>query len=217
MIERDIELVREIGFRYHAAHISTARGVELVRRAKADGLPVTTEVCPHHLLLTDEACASMDVDACVAGVVDGTIDCIITDHAPHAEAEKAVGFRNAPFGIVGLETALPLAARALVEPGLMSWSGVIERMTLHPRRVLGLTEASSSSEGLLHIQMPADVTIFDPESEWTIDAQRFRSMGRNTPFDQWSVRGQVMATLVGGRSQFVHSQAAERFATLTNA
>ena len=231
MIERDIELVREIGFRYHAAHISTARGVELVRRAKADGLPVTTEVCPHHLLLTDEACASMDpnfkmnpplrsrhdVDACVAGVVDGTIDCIITDHAPHAEAEKAVGFRNAPFGIVGLETALPLAARALVEPGLMSWSGVIERMTLHPRRVLGLTEASSSSDGLLDIQMPADLTIFDPESEWTIDAQRFRSMGRNTPFDQWSVRGQVMATLVGGRSQFVHSQAAERFATLTNA
>ncbi|MCH7721015.1 MAG: dihydroorotase [Planctomycetes bacterium] len=231
MIERDIELVREIGFRYHAAHISTARGVELVREAKATGLPVTTEVCPHHLLLTDEACASMDpnfkmnpplrsehdVAACVAGVVDGTIDCIITDHAPHTEAEKAVGFCDAPFGIVGLETALPLAARALVEPRRLSWSGLIERMTVHPRRVLRLTEESSSSKGQLDIQMAADLTILDPESEWTIDAQRFRSMGRNTPFNDWSVRGQVMATLVGGRLRFLHSQAAERFATLTNA
>ncbi|MCH7702020.1 MAG: dihydroorotase [Planctomycetes bacterium] len=231
MIERDIELVREIGFRYHAAHISTARGVELVRRAKAAGLPVTTEVCPHHLLLTDEACSSLDpnfkmnpplrsehdVAACVAGVVDGTIDCIVTDHAPHAEAEKAVGFHDAPFGIVGLETALPLAARALVEPGLLSWSGLIERMTVHPRRVLGLTKASSSNEGSLDIQMPADLTIFDPESEWTIDAQRFRTMGRNTPFNDWAVRGQVMATLVDGRLRFVHSRAADRFSMKTSA
>jgi len=224
MIERDIELVREIGFRYHVAHISTARGVEMVRGAKADGLPVSTEACPHHILLTDESCATLDpnfkmnpplrsgddVAGCIGGLIDGTIDCIVTDHAPHAAAEKAVGFREAPFGVVGLETALPLVAQALVESGALSWRALIERMSVNPRRVLRLTETSPPATGLLDRGRPADLTIIDPRSEWTIDARRFHSMGRNTPFDGWSVRGQVMATLVAGRVRFACPRAESR-------
>ncbi|MCH7872789.1 MAG: dihydroorotase, partial [Planctomycetes bacterium] len=146
MIQRDIALCRQTGARYHVAHISTARAVELVRQARTRGLPVTCEVCAHHLVLTDEACSGADpntkmhpplrpqadVDACRRGLLDGTIDCIVTDHAPHTTAEKAAGFLAAPPGIVGLETAVGLAALALIETGLVDWPTLIEWFTTGP-------------------------------------------------------------------------------------
>jgi dihydroorotase len=207
MIARDLLLNERIGARYHVQHISTAGAVELIRRAKKAGQPVTAEVAPHHLLLTDEACRGYntnskmnpplrtqgDVDACIAGVVDGTIDCLATDHAPHTREEKELEFDAAPFGIVGLETALALYAKALVQPGHISWSRLIALMTSEPARVMNL------SGGTLTIGATADVAVIDPAFEWTIDPARFKSKGRNTPFGGWSVQGQSRWTIMGGR------------------
>ena len=206
MIQRDLALVRQLGARYHVCHMSTAGGVELVRQAKAEGLPVTTEVCPHHLLLTEEACStfdtnckmspplrtSADVEACRQGVVDGTIDCLATDHAPHGVQEKELEFLDAPFGIIGLETALPMYVRALIEPGLLDWPELIERMTVGPARVL------LPSKGTLSPGADADVTVIDPDLTWTIDARQFKSKSRNCPFDGETVRGRAVVTVVGG-------------------
>ena len=210
VIQRDLRLARETKARYHVAHVSAAGSVNLIRRARHDGVRVTAEVCPHHLLLTDEACASYDpnfkmspplrgpddIRACLDGVRDGTIECLVTDHAPHASQEKELTFNDAPFGIIGLETSLPLFVRALVEPGLLDWSGLLERMTVRPARVLGL------SKGTLREGADADVTLIAPKTEWTIDASRFYSKSRNCPFDGWKVAGRVVATLVGGRVRF---------------
>ncbi len=206
MIQRDLSLVRQTGSRYHVCHISTAGSVRLVRGAKAEGLPVTAEVCPHHLLLTDEACASYDtnykmnpplrtradVAACLQGVVDGTIDCLVTDHAPHGIQEKELEFLQAPFGIVGLETALPMFARALIEPGLVDWPAMLACLTIKPARVLSL------DKGTLREGADADVTLIDPSAEWTIDARQFRSKARNCPFDGERVRARAAMTIVGG-------------------
>jgi len=206
MAQRDITLARLTGVRYHVAHVSTAGTVELVRRAKADGLPVSTEVCPHHLLLTDEACggydpnfkmnpplrSAADVQACVAGVREATIDCLVSDHAPHSRQEKELGFQDAPFGIVGLETALPLFIKALIEPKAIDWPRLIHALSTRPAELL------SVPGGTLKVGSPADVTLIDPAAEWTIDAERFRSKSRNTPFDGWKVRGRATMTLVDG-------------------
>jgi dihydroorotase len=206
MIERDIALVRETGARYHVAHISTAKAVDLVRRAKADGLPVTTEVCTHHLTLTDAACGEQDpntkmhpplrprydVDACIQGLIDGAIDCICTDHAPHSAEEKAVGFLKAPPGIVGLETSLALAATTLVQGEIITWPELIRLMSTAPARVLGLTG------GTLAARAPADITVIDPESEWRIDPDLFLSKSRNTPFGGRIVAARAILTCVGG-------------------
>ncbi len=210
MIQRDLTLVRLTQARYHVQHISTAGAVELVRQGKRCGLPVTTEVCPHHLLLTEEACsgydtnfkmnpplrARTDVDACLQGVVDGTIDCLVTDHAPHGQQEKEHEFLDAPFGIIGMETALPLFVKALIEPGLLDWPAMIERMTLRPAKVLKL------AKGTLAIGADADVTVIDPDARWTIDAKQFHSLSRNCPFDGWEVRGRAAATIVGGSIKY---------------
>ncbi len=207
MIERDIALMRETGARYHVAHISTAGAVQLVRDAKAEGLPITTEVCPHHLLLTDEACterdpntkmhpplrSAADVDACKAGLVDGTIDCIVTDHAPHAADEKAKGFLAAPPGIVGIESSLALVLKAFPDASPMGWLGLIHRMTVAPAEVLGL-EVPTLSPG-----RPADLTLIDPHAKWRIDPVAFHSKSRNTPFSGWGVVGRPVATFLGGR------------------
>ena len=215
MIARDLLLNGRIGARYHVQHISTAGAVEMVRRAKKSGQPVTAEVSPHHLLLTDEACATLnggydtntkmnpplrskaDVEACIQGVIDGTIECLATDHAPHTQEEKELEYDKAPFGIVGLETALPLYAKALVEPGHLTWPQLIEKMTSAPARIMGLRDAGSLAKGAV-----ADVTVFDPNAEWTIDATKFRSRSRNTPFDGWNVKGRVKRTIAGGRTIF---------------
>ncbi len=206
MIQRDLTLVRETRARYHVCHVSTAGSVDLVRRAKAEGLPVTAEVCPHHLLLTEDACESYDtnfkmnpplrtradVNACLQGVVDGTIDCLVTDHAPHGQQEKEHEFLEAPFGVIGLETALPLFIQALIAPGLIDWSDLIERLTARPARVLSLAKGTLAPGG------DADVTLIDPDLAWTIDAKQFRSKSRNCPFDGWNVAGRAVMTLVGG-------------------
>ena len=216
MIARDILLNSRIGARYHVQHISTAGAVQLVRQARQNGESVTAEVAAHHLLLTDELCATLhggydthtkmnpplrslaDVQACIAGVIDGTIDCLATDHAPHTREEKEQEFDKAPFGIIGLETALPLYAKALVEPGHLTWPQLIEKMTAAPARVMGLKQKGTLGKGAI-----ADVTVFDPGEQWTVDASRFHSKSRNTPFEGWKVTGRVKHTIVAGR--VVHS------------
>jgi dihydroorotase len=210
MLERDVALNRGVGARYHAQHLSTAGSVEIIRRARARGQPVSGEASPHHLLLTDAACegyntdakinpplrTAADVQALREGVADGTITVLATDHAPHSAAEKARDFANAPFGIVGLETALPLYAKALVETGAIGWPRLIELLTLEPARLLGL---EARGVGTLSVGAPADVTVIDPEAEWTIDRAQFRSASANTPFHGWRVRARATAVFVGGR------------------
>lgn len=206
MLQRDVTLARGAGVRYHACHVSAAESVAVVRRARASGQRVSTEVCPHHLLLTEDACSSYDpnckvnpplrtqadVDACLRGVQDGTIECLITDHAPHSAQFKEQGFQDAPFGMIGLETALPLLVRALIEPKRIDWPRMIALLSTNPARLLGIPGGSLAVGGV------ADVTLIDPACEWTIDAARMRSKSRNTPFDGWRVRGKARATIVGG-------------------
>ncbi len=210
MIARDLLLNRTIACRYHVQHISTAWSVELIRRAKQDGQSVTAEVSPHHLLLTEEDCRSYDtnykmnpplrtaddVAACIAGVKDGTIDCLATDHAPHLAEEKELEFPSAPFGILGLECALPLYIKALVTHGHITWSKLIELMTIASAKIAKL------EKGTLEVGADADVTLIDPEMSWTIDKNQFHSRSRNCPFHGWA--GQKAArptTIVAGASE----------------
>ena len=209
MVARDITLAEATGGRLHIAHVSTASAVDLVRRAKQRGVPVTCEAAVHHLVLTDECVASFDpvfkmnpplrsakdVEAVRAGVADGTIDCIVTDHAPHAREEKEVEFPYAPFGVIGLESSLPVLVTKLIEPGLLTWPLAIAAMTVRPAQILGV-EAGTLETGRL-----ADVTLIDPKTEWTIDAERFHSKSRNCPFHGWKVRGRAAMTLVGGAAK----------------
>lgn len=192
MIARDVELAAFTGGHVHVAHISTARGVELVRRAKARDLPVTAEVCPHHVALTDAAVersgfdthtkmhpplrSAADVDALKAGLADGTIDALCTDHAPHAAYEKEVEFTAAPFGITGLETAWGLIGRELIEPGVLSVAEAVRALTVAPRRILGLDVPA------MEVGAPAALTVFDASQQWTFAEEHVRSKSRNTPF-----------------------------------
>lgn len=206
MAQRDITLAAQAGVRYHIAHVSAAGTVELLRAAKAAGRRVSAEVTPHHLLLTDEACATYDpnfkmnpplrtqadVQACLDGVRDGAIDCLVTDHAPHGRESKEYEFQDAPFGIIGLETAVPLFIRALIEPKIIDWPRLIAALSTRPAQLLGVVG------GNLKVGQPADVTLMNLEAEWTIDAERMCSKSRNTPFDGWTVRGRVAGTLVDG-------------------
>ena len=210
VIARDIMLAHMTGGKLHIAHISTAGSVELIRRAKAAGTPVTAEVTPHHLALTDEAVTSYDpvykmnpplrtaadVAALKAGLKDGTIDCIASDHAPHEREAKELEFLYAPFGVIGLESTLAIVIRELIDSGLLSWSELIARMATHPARILGLPS------GRLAEGAPADVTVIDPMRPWTIDSRTFLSKSRNCPFDGQKVRGKAVLTLVGGQIKY---------------
>jgi dihydroorotase len=210
MIQRDLTLVRHTGARYHVCHISTHRAVELVRQAKAAGLPVSAEVTPHHLLLTEETCSNFDtnckvnpplrtrsdIEACIQGLIDGTIDCLATDHAPHGIQQKELEFLDAPFGIIGLESALPLYVKALIEPGHLEWPALIEKMTVRPARILSL------NKGTLAVGADADVTVIDPKRTWTIDAAQFASKSRNCPFHDWPVAARPVATIVAGQIKY---------------
>lgn len=223
MIARDVLLNRTIGCRYHVQHISTAGSVELIRRAKRDGIAVTAEVSPHHLLLTDESCrgydtnfkmnpplrTAADVHACIAGVRDGTIDCLATDHAPHLAEEKELEFQYAPFGIIGLECALPLYIKALVEPGHIDWMKLIDLMTARPARIVSL------DKGTLQEGADADVTLIDPNRPWKIDIDRFASFSRNCPFHGWNVRGRAVTTIVKGEIVWELTESPHRPAALT--
>lgn len=231
MLGRDVALVRQTGGRYHAAHLSTAGAAEIVRRAKAEGLHVSAEVTPHHLLLTDawvagertgplaDALADMgletgqgerydthtkvnpplrtaaDAHALLAGLVDGTIDAIATDHAPHSWVDKACEFGDAAFGISGLETALG-ALLALVHAGTLSLSTLVSALTERPARAFGLPG------GTLALGAPADIVVFDPEEEWIVNPLEFASQGRNTPLAGLRLRGRVRLTLLDGQVVF---------------
>jgi dihydroorotase len=217
IVERDIRLLREIertdGLRphLHVQHVSTAKAMLLIRAAKAEGLHVTCEVAPHHFTLTDDAIgeyntnakmnpplrAEADRLAMIAGLMDGTVDCIATDHAPHALFEKEQEFERAPNGITALETALGLAMRVLHKAHGMSVSRVIELMSAQPAKVISLR-----GRGTLSVGSFADVVVFDPEAGWSFDAKRSLSRSRNTPFDGAPMIGRVAATICEGRVVF---------------
>ena len=209
IIERDLRLNRGPRCRYHVQHISSEDSVDLIRRARAAGQPVTAEASPHHLLLTHEACDGYDtsakvnpplrerrdVEALRAGVADGTITVLATDHAPHAADEKALAFEEAPFGLVGLETSLALYAEALVATGAIAWPRLIALLTVEPARLCGLL---GRGLGTLGVGGAADVTVIDPDAPWTITPADLRGRSRNTPFLGRAVRGRAALTVVGG-------------------
>ena len=208
IVARDILLAKETGVRLHLCHCSTQDSVEMIRLAKAEGLPVTGEVCPHHFTLcTDDIReddgnykmnpplrAGEDVEALKRGLADGTMDVIATDHAPHSAEEKNRSMAKAAFGIVGLETSAALTYTELVEPGILTVMQMAEKMSYNPAKILGLNDKGSVSEGKI-----ADLVIFDPEKEYRIDVEKFASKGKNTPFNGYPVKGEVACTIVDGK------------------
>ncbi len=221
IIARDLRLVEETGCRYHIQHISSGGSVELVRRARAAGLPVSAEASPHHLLLTHEACADYntnakmnpplreqaDIDAIAAGVADGTISILATDHAPHAAHEKQLPFQDAPFGIVGLDTALPIYIKALIDTKTIDWPELIGRLTIEPARLCNLDRSHRDNDGLgeLYQNGPADLTIINPDLTWTITENDIHSKSTNCPFLGMTVTGKAITTIVGGQVVYEHT------------
>ena len=209
MVHRDICLLPKTGGRLHVAHISSGGSVDLVRQAKAKGLAVTCEVAPHHFTLTHDACRGYDTNAKMSpplrtqsdldmikeGMRDGTIDIIATDHAPHDRVDKQVEFSKACFGIVGLETALPLTLK-MVDEKVISLERAIDMLTFQPNQLFKL------DKGSLGIGKAADITLFDEKMEYTIDPSKFRSRSKNSPYKDWKVRGKVLRTLVNGKTVF---------------
>jgi len=207
IVARDLLLAELTGGRYHVAHVSTAEALQLIREAKARGVRVTCEAAPHHFALTDQAVQSFDpnlkmspplrserhVAALREALADGTADAIATDHAPHTLQDKEQEFDYAANGIIGLETAFALAQTVLVEGGTLSLPQAIAKLSRDPARIFGLPK------GTLSVGADADVTIVDPTREWVVDVKRFASKARNSPFQGWKLRGQVLATIVGGK------------------
>jgi dihydroorotase len=215
MVGRDIALAQLTGGHLHVAHISSATSVEMVREARQAGIRVTAEVSPHHLWLTDAAVedyntnakmapplrTAADRDALRAGLADGTIDAIATDHAPHHKDEKDCEFQSAANGVVGLETLLPLTLR-LVHEGLLDLPTALAKVTCRPARILGLPT------GTIEVGAPADVAVIDPELEWTVRREQLRTKSKNTPFEGWTMRGRAVLTIVDGR--IVHDERERR-------
>jgi len=218
MVERDVLMSEITGGYVHIAHLSARASLRAVRKGKEAGVRVTCEVTPHHFTLTDESLASpvaydtnvkmnpplreaADRDAMIEGIRDGSVDAIATDHAPHHYDEKQVEFDRAPFGIVGLETAVSLALDRLVHAGAIGLPRLVELMSVNPARILRVP-GGSLTEGA-----PADVTIVAPDLGVRVDAARLKSRSKNTPFDGWELRGGVAATIVGGRPLFVNPEA----------
>ncbi len=208
---RDIALCRMTGSRLHVQHVSTRGAVDAIRKAKKEGIRVTTEATPQHLILTDDEIGKAfntnlrvnpplrskgDRDAVVEGLVDGTIDCIVSDHAPHSIEEKDCEFDRAPAGMIGLETTLGLVKTYLVDKGYLSWADAIRKMTVNPARILGL-DLGSLADGAV-----ADITIIDPDRKWTVRAKDFHSLSANSPFIDWRLSGRTWRTILGGRVVF---------------
>ena len=215
-VERGVLLSELTGSAFHVAHMSARASLRAVRKAKEAGLRVTCEVAPHHFTLTDEALATpvaydtntkmnpplreaADRDAMLAGIGDGSVDAIATDHAPHHYDEKNVEYDRAPFGIVGLETAVPLSLDRLVHAGRIRLSRMVELLSVNPARILKVP-GGALSEG-----SPADITVIAPDLKVKIEAAKLRSRSKNTPFDGWELRGGVAATIVGGRPVYVNA------------
>jgi dihydroorotase len=209
IIARDCLLAAHVGSRLHVCHVSTAGSVEILRWAKAKGWNVTAEVCPHHLLLTDELAATYDpiykvnpplrtagdVEAVRAGLADGTIDVVATDHAPHPHEDKDCEWQAAAFGMLGLETALSIVQQTMVDPGLIDWAGVAERMSVVPARIGRLEDHGRPiAEG-----EPANIVLYDPAASRTIEASEVASLSRNTPYAGMELPGRVVATFLRGR------------------
>lgn len=220
IIERDVRLNRAYGCRYHVQHVSSSGSVEIIRNAQAEGQPITAEIAPHHLLLTEDAVDSAggyntmakmnpplrtqrDIEELKKAVADGTIGVLATDHAPHPIDRKALDFTAAPFGIVGLDCALPLYVKALIEDNVIDWPALLAMMTINPARLLGIDKLGL---GRLSIGGPADVTIIDPALKWTIDLEQFASAGRNCPFQGWEVTSRAIATIVGGEIKLLRDE-----------
>ena len=227
VVERDVTLSGVTGASVHIAHLSTRGALRTVRSGKERGCPVTCEVTPHHFALTDERLGGYDanykmnpplrepadVESMLEGLRDGSIDCIATDHAPHHYDEKLAEFDRAPFGVVGLETAVSICLDRLVHAGHVSLSRLVELLAVNPARILGV------AGGDLSVGAPADITVLAPELVVTVESATFRSMARNTPFDGWSLRGGVVATMVGGRTVYANESVAGAvaFASVTGA
>lgn len=207
MVMRDAMLAEETGAHVHICHVSTAKSVEIIRRMKKHGVNITCETCPQYFTLTEDAVlthgsmarvnpplrTAQDVKGIIAGLKDGAIDVIATDHAPHSAEEKARPLAKAPSGMVGLETSLALTLTALYHTGKMELPAIIRRMTTNPADILHLPK------GRMSLGVDADLVIFDPDEEWTIDPEQFVSKGRNTPFAGTTVKGRVKYTIVGGQ------------------
>lgn len=206
-VARDVRLAEITGGRLHVCHVSTTRSVEVIREAKARGVRVTAEATPHHFTLTDEACEGFDANtkmnpplrseedraAVIQGLIDGTLDAIATDHAPHAEREKLVEFDRAPFGIIGLETSLALAITSLVVPGHLDLPALVRLMSTAPAAILCL------DAGTLKKGAQADIVVFDPNMAWTFEREDIRSKSQNTPFLGYSLTGRVLLTIRDGK------------------
>lgn len=203
-VERDVRLAEETGCAYHVCHVSTKESVQIIRNAKARGVNVTCETAPHYLLLTEDDLQEdgrfkmnppirekADRDALIAGLLDGTVDMIATDHAPHTAEEKSRGLEKSLMGVVGLECSLPVLYTGLVKTGIVPPETLIDRMTASPARRFGL-------ESGIEVGKAADLCVFDPAEEWTIDPEEFASMGRATPFAGWKVYGRVKMTICDG-------------------
>jgi len=220
-VARDVRLAEITGGRLHVCHVSTARSVEVIREAKARGVRVTAEATPHHFTLTDEACEGFDAntkmnpplrseedrEAVIQGLIDGTLDAIATDHAPHAEREKLVEFDRAPFGIIGLETSLALAITSLVVPGHLDLPALVRLMSTAPATILGL-EAGTLKKGA-----PADIVVFDPNTSWTFEREDIRSKSQNTPFLGYSLTGRVLLTIREGKIVHERKEGRSRIGT----
>lgn len=208
IVARDIELAHYLKTRIHFAHMSLKRSVELIRFAKSQGIQVTAEACPHHFTLTDDAVKSFDtctkvnpplrtqedVDTLKSGLQDGTIDCITTDHAPHTPEEKELAYDQAPFGMIGLETALGLVVSELVEKKVLTWPQLVNKMSTMPAKISGLLSKGEIKEG-----KDADLTIVDPQKEWVVKKEEFASKSKNSPFVGRTLKGCVETTICGGR------------------
>ena len=207
MVMRDAMLAEETGARVHICHVSTARSVEIIRKMKKKGVPITCETCPQYFTLTEDEVLTQgalarvnpplrtrkDMNGIIAGLRDGTIDAIATDHAPHSAEEKARSLSRTPSGMIGLETSLALTLTQLYHTGKLTLPGIIRRMSTNPSHILRL------HRGHMSLGVTADLTIFDPDEEWTIDPEQFASKARNTPFAGRRVKGKVKYTIVKGR------------------
>ena len=210
MLWRDIQLAKKTGVRYHVQHVSTVGSIKIIREAKEEGIAVTCEVAPHHLLLTEEVIADydtnykvnpplrsqQDVEALKQAIKDGIVDALATDHAPHLQSEKELEFLTAPCGIASLECALPLYMKALLEPDIVNWSELLAMLTWRPAQIL------KEKKGSLAVGDRADIAIIDPDAEWTVDVRKFFSKGRNCPYHGWNVKGKVLTTLVAGELRY---------------